>query len=239
MFFSVDVTGLPVSSVATGGPALAFITYPEGIGTLPFPQFWAIIFFLMLFFLGLDSVVNYSWKQIKFDCSSIIYFNQFSVCSNRSHNIGHTGWIPTVASIQISLHLRFMLRHVLRINVICNKGTTHKQSTIMEVQSYIEIFIFSGWNVSFATVWLVCSFNICHFNMFVWNYHHRLGLRCGQFCTWYWIYDRQHHWKMLDHLLEIYHTNYFKRMNWFNIHIFRLYTHFDFCAVHFCDDNFV
>lgn len=60
MFFSVDVTGLPVSSVATGGPALAFITYPEGIGTLPFPQFWAIIFFLMLFFLGLDSVVNNS-----------------------------------------------------------------------------------------------------------------------------------------------------------------------------------
>lgn len=70
------MTGLPVSSgeshaylihqlflnnpiffilVATGGPALAFITYPEAIGMLPFPQFWAIIFFLMLFFLGLDS----------------------------------------------------------------------------------------------------------------------------------------------------------------------------------------
>lgn len=53
----VDVTGLPISSVATGGPALAFITYPEAIGMLPFPQFWAILFFLMLFFLGLDSEV--------------------------------------------------------------------------------------------------------------------------------------------------------------------------------------
>lgn len=53
--FMSHVTGLPVSSVATGGPALAFITYPEAIGMLPFPQFWAIIFFLMLFFLGLDS----------------------------------------------------------------------------------------------------------------------------------------------------------------------------------------
>lgn len=52
------MTGLPVSSVATGGPALAFITYPEAIGMLPFPQFWAIIFFLMLFFLGLDSQVT-------------------------------------------------------------------------------------------------------------------------------------------------------------------------------------
>lgn len=55
--FCLDVTGLPVSTVATGGPALAFITYPEAIGMLPFPQFWAIIFFLMLFFLGLDSEV--------------------------------------------------------------------------------------------------------------------------------------------------------------------------------------
>lgn len=55
-YFS-DVTGLPIASVATGGPALAFITYPEAIGMLPFPQFWAIIFFLMLFFLGLDSQV--------------------------------------------------------------------------------------------------------------------------------------------------------------------------------------
>lgn len=53
-----DVTGRPVHEVATGGPALAFITYPEAIGMLPFPQFWAIIFFLMLFFLGLDSQVS-------------------------------------------------------------------------------------------------------------------------------------------------------------------------------------
>lgn len=52
-----DTTGLPVSTVATGGPSLAFITYPEAIGMLPFPQFWAIIFFMMLFFLGLDSCV--------------------------------------------------------------------------------------------------------------------------------------------------------------------------------------
>lgn len=60
--FNLDVTGLPVSSVATGGPALAFITYPEAIGMLPFPQFWAIIFFLMLFFLGLDSEVIFSFQ---------------------------------------------------------------------------------------------------------------------------------------------------------------------------------
>lgn len=63
MLNCLDATGLPVSSVATGGPALAFITYPEAIGMLPFPQFWAILFFLMLFFLGLDSEVIYFQKQ--------------------------------------------------------------------------------------------------------------------------------------------------------------------------------
>nr|XP_029726932.1 sodium-dependent proline transporter-like [Aedes albopictus] len=49
-------TGLPVSTVATGGPGLVFITYPEAIAMLPFPQLWACLFFMMLFFLGVDTI---------------------------------------------------------------------------------------------------------------------------------------------------------------------------------------
>ncbi|XP_017779725.1 PREDICTED: sodium- and chloride-dependent glycine transporter 1-like [Nicrophorus vespilloides] len=66
--FMSKKTGLPVSTVATGGPGLAFVTYPEAITMLPLPHLWAIIFFIMLFLLGLDSC----FVQIEAIISSII-----------------------------------------------------------------------------------------------------------------------------------------------------------------------
>ncbi|CAE1174860.1 SLC6A3 [Acanthosepion pharaonis] len=48
-------SNLPISEVATQGPGLVFVVYPEAIATLPGATFWALIFFLMLLTLGLDS----------------------------------------------------------------------------------------------------------------------------------------------------------------------------------------
>ncbi|CAL8084404.1 unnamed protein product [Orchesella dallaii] len=47
--------GKKIEEVATEGPGLVFVVYPEAISTMPYSQFWALCFFMMLLTLGLDS----------------------------------------------------------------------------------------------------------------------------------------------------------------------------------------
>ncbi|XP_060928283.1 sodium- and chloride-dependent GABA transporter 1 [Limanda limanda] len=49
------VHNLPVDNIATGGPGLVFVVYPEVLSTMPLSQLWAPLFFFMLLCLGLDS----------------------------------------------------------------------------------------------------------------------------------------------------------------------------------------
>ncbi|KAL3861993.1 hypothetical protein ACJMK2_007999 [Sinanodonta woodiana] len=49
--------GVDVQDVAKGGYGMAFVAYPEALSNLPPQQLWSILFFFMLFTLGLDSEV--------------------------------------------------------------------------------------------------------------------------------------------------------------------------------------
>lgn len=41
-------TGIPIDDMPLGGMELTYVVYPALLNTLPFPQCWAVIFFLML-----------------------------------------------------------------------------------------------------------------------------------------------------------------------------------------------
>ncbi|XP_069114112.1 sodium- and chloride-dependent betaine transporter-like isoform X1 [Argopecten irradians] len=47
--------GLSIEEVAESGPGLVFLVYPEVLARMPLPQVWAVIFFFLLFTIGLDS----------------------------------------------------------------------------------------------------------------------------------------------------------------------------------------
>ena len=52
------VGNIPIEEVATSGPSLAFVVFPEALSLLPLAGMFSFIFFLTLFVLGLDSAFS-------------------------------------------------------------------------------------------------------------------------------------------------------------------------------------
>lgn len=53
--FMADQKGVEVSQVAEKGPGLAFIVYPQAVAQMPGGPFWSVVFFVMIFLLGISS----------------------------------------------------------------------------------------------------------------------------------------------------------------------------------------
>ncbi|XP_033746879.1 sodium-dependent proline transporter-like [Pecten maximus] len=56
--FMAQQTGMHVSDVVTSGPGLVFMTYPEALAHLPIPNFWTVLFFVMMVTVGMDSQLS-------------------------------------------------------------------------------------------------------------------------------------------------------------------------------------
>ncbi|XP_077973165.1 sodium- and chloride-dependent betaine transporter-like isoform X1 [Styela clava] len=54
--FLAHTKNTTVAEVAESGPGLVFVAYPTALSLLPLPQFWIVLFFLTLIFLGYDSL---------------------------------------------------------------------------------------------------------------------------------------------------------------------------------------
>ncbi|KAG6923621.1 solute carrier family 6 (neurotransmitter transporter, glycine), member 9 L homeolog, partial [Chelydra serpentina] len=59
---------VPVREVADSGPGLAFVAYPEALALLPGSAFWSVLFFLMMFTLGVDTLFWETWRASPRPC---------------------------------------------------------------------------------------------------------------------------------------------------------------------------
>lgn len=68
MGFMAQNLDVDVADVVQSGPGLAFIAYPEAVLMMPLPHLWAVLFFFMMFILGMGS----QFGGIEALCTAII-----------------------------------------------------------------------------------------------------------------------------------------------------------------------
>ncbi|XP_050413684.1 sodium- and chloride-dependent glycine transporter 1 isoform X1 [Patella vulgata] len=53
--YMAHIENKSIDDVVTSGPGLTFVTYPHAVATMPLAQLWSVLFFVMLFLVGMDS----------------------------------------------------------------------------------------------------------------------------------------------------------------------------------------
>ena len=73
--FMASAQNKPIDQVAVSGSGLAFLAYPSATLKFPFSPMWAMLFFLMIIMLGMDSQVGTSKTIEIISSSNVISFS--------------------------------------------------------------------------------------------------------------------------------------------------------------------
>lgn len=55
MGYMSKISGIAIDDLPLSGPDLTFIAYPAVLTMLPFENAWAVVFFAVMIFLGIDT----------------------------------------------------------------------------------------------------------------------------------------------------------------------------------------
>jgi len=84
--------GVRVEDIVDSGPGLIFVAYPYAISNLPVPQLWAVLFFLMILSVGVDSQFG------MFETFTTCIFDEFSnIFTTRLRKLMFTGGVVFMA----------------------------------------------------------------------------------------------------------------------------------------------
>lgn len=113
----------------SSGPSLVFIVYPEALSLMPVSPLWSVLFFLMLFFLGIDACVSRSYIAVRVShlyslerqqwmdgLQTSYHLHSISVCLFRDSSTVHLRRICRVAWSQRLGHFLHMFHFLLGNN---------------------------------------------------------------------------------------------------------------------------
>jgi solute carrier family 6 amino acid transporter-like protein 5/7/9/14 len=147
---------VPVDSVASSGPGLSFITFPEAILLMPASQVWALLFFFMMIILGLGS----TFAGVQMITTSII---------DRWPHLRAVEWKVTIATC--------MSGFVLGLPMTCHGGIY--LFTLMEWHTASWAILLIGFAEVIILSWVYGMNNTL-------NLIKEMGMKIWTFVQYYW-----------------------------------------------------
>ncbi|XP_071947888.1 sodium- and chloride-dependent neutral and basic amino acid transporter B(0+)-like [Antedon mediterranea] len=195
--------GKAVPDVVESGFGLAFVVYPEGLSLLPGSTFWAIIFFLMLITLGIDSQMVIIESVVTAICDSfplqkkkslvtfvvcLIGFVLGLICVTRAGAY----WISMIDSYVPSIGLiMFGLLELITISWVYGiKRFTNDIRSMLGDSCFYKFPMFFWWQLNWTVITPSLLLFVLLYNLMNWSeptYNHEVHPEWAHVTGWFII----------------------------------------------------